>query len=303
MKNMLRLDTVHKTCLTTTKAIKTPTDVREHLSARFSTEAWQNDHKCGAINRIEILEATLGAIERPRIEEEFESIPGLRKSFGFLSISDGRVNHREFDCWCHSCIMAGGHSLGTMDCDSIISTCINAGKKAHKWYQCDVARKDVCGVAGRRVSAQHEGHKLVARLNPGSYVAVQNREVNNTDPYWVGITLDSGDGTCVIKKNLGRTEKIQGMTFTRGDYAVAVRWLARDDADSKRLTFLSADHDAPAAQEVFNSTELRCIDLNMTEQKCLAPAGRLTRSGRVAPREKRFVLSGEEESVILNACW
>ena len=135
------------------------------------------------------------------------------------------------------------------------------------------------------------------------YVAVQNREVNNTDPYWVGITLDSGDGTCVIKKNLGRTEKIQGMTFTRGDYAVAVRWLARDDADSKRLTFLSADHDAPAAQEVFNSTELRCIDLNMTEQKCLAPAGRLTRSGRVAPREKRFVLSGEEESVILNACW
>ena len=61
--------------------------------------------------------------------------------------------------------------------------------------------------------------------------------------------------------------------------------------------------------QVFNSTELRCIDLNMTEQKCLAPAGRLTRSGRVAPREKRFVhvLSGEctheEESVILNACW
>jgi hypothetical protein len=302
MKNMLRRDTVHKQCQTTTKGIKTPTDVREHLSNRFSSEAWEKAHECGSINRIVVMEAVIGDIVRPSQEEDFESVCGIRKSFGFLSISDGRVDQREFDCHCHPCIMAGGHSLGTMSPDSLIPACDHHGQSAHKWYQCDVSLLGLRGIGGRRKAAQAAGHKFIAKLKPGSRVAVQNRGEMNGDNYWVGIALDVGDGTCVVRECTERSEWIQGTELTRGDYAVAVQWLTRDDADSERLTFLDPDT-PPAQQEVFNSTELRCIDLNLVEKKSVAPAGARTRSGRVAPREIRYVLRGDEENVILDACW
>jgi hypothetical protein len=42
-------------------------------------------------------------------------------------------------------------------------------------------------------------------------------------PYYIGQTVDAGDGSCIIKQCTER-ESINGTSFTRGDYVIAVRW-------------------------------------------------------------------------------
>ena len=48
----------------------------------------------------------LVCVHRPRLEEEFEKIPGIRESFGFMAFAVGCVEQREFDCWCNASIDA-----------------------------------------------------------------------------------------------------------------------------------------------------------------------------------------------------
>ena len=43
----------------------------------------------------------------------------------------------------------------------------------------------------------------------------------------IGITVDAGEGCPIIEKVQERTKRINSTTFTRGDYAIAVRWLHR----------------------------------------------------------------------------
>jgi hypothetical protein len=77
-------------------------------------------------------------------------------------------------------------------------------------------------------------------MDPGMFIAVQDRENQHHDsPYWIGITLDVGDGTCIKMrmpmKRRGQgtgsrrttsssTEYIDGTRFDEGDIAISVQW-------------------------------------------------------------------------------
>lgn len=99
------------------------------------------------------------------------------------------------------------------------------------------------------------------------WAAVQNR-ADDGDPYLVGTLVDAGNGSPIMKKVTDTTEKINGTTFTNGDSVMAMEWFSRDPAGSQLLTFMgdADDIDTPGSIEfdIFNSTELRCIDLTMT---------------------------------------
>jgi hypothetical protein len=219
---MLRTDTKNKTCLTTSKSIKTVTDVVEHLTARFDTDKWQQDHECGTINRIGIEKADWQDIARPEVDYLFESIYGMRKSFGFMCISPGLVDYRECDCWCPPCCMSGGHGRGIMSVDSVLTGCHHGGAEAHKWFQCDVSRKDTRGVRDRRKVAQAKGHEDVKKLKPAQWVAVQNRGVTDNDPYLVGRVV--GKDRAALTRKVESREKAGETLYSSGDYLVAVRW-------------------------------------------------------------------------------
>ena len=92
--------------------------------------------------------------------------------------------------------------------------------------------------------SQKKGRELAKQLKPGEYIAVQDREGQHCGaPFWIGITCDTGDGTCIARavpkqpptKGRGRgrggsmptqrrTEHIDGIRFDEGDVAVSVRW-------------------------------------------------------------------------------
>jgi hypothetical protein len=93
-----------------------------------------------------------------------------------------------------------------------------------RWWECSVQRLDTRGVGGRRKKAQAAGAKMVAQLEVPEFVAFQDRtNQSHTFPYWIAQTIDSGNGSCVIKQCTER-ETIDGVCFTPGDYVLAVRW-------------------------------------------------------------------------------
>jgi len=195
--------------------------------------------------------------------------------------------------------MAGGHAKGTMDVDSNVCGCVNAGRTAHKWYQCDVSRKDTRGIVARRKEAQGKGRKLAEDGKIGQWVAVQNR-ADDGDPYLVGRLVDGGNGSPIAKKVTESTVKINGTTFTNGDYVMAIEWFSRDPADSQRLTFMGDADDTPGSIqfEVVNSTELRAINLKMT---AVRRPGASTRRRAAVPQ--RYTLNAGDEWVVISACW
>jgi hypothetical protein len=93
-----------------------------------------------------------------------------------------------------------------------------------RWWECSVQRLDTRGVGGRRKKAQAAGAKMVAQLEVPEFVAFQDRtNQSHTFPYWIAQTIDSGNGSCVIKQCTER-ETIDGVCFTPGDYVLAVKW-------------------------------------------------------------------------------
>ena len=166
-------------------------------------------------------------------------------------------------------------------------------------------RKDARGVANRRILAQSKGHKMAKELKPGMMVAVQDR-LNQEAEYMIGEAVDAGDGSCIVKQVQDRSERVNGTQFDRGDYVVAVRWLDRLAEDSEFRTFeLKPD----AEHGVFNSTELRAIDLQLdTEDGNLAPIRRsmranARRAAQAAVRAVKYVVPTQVEQIILTDCW
>ena len=282
--------------------------------------------------QVVVFEAGEGEVQRPRIEEEFEKVPGIRESFGFMaSGAEGAVAQRGFDCWCKQCLQASGRSSGSMDSNCRVRGCLGAAMNElyGQYHDCPVSRLDTRGVAGQRIEAQSKGHLSAAKLKVNMLVAAQSRNDPN-DPYIIGVAIDSGvlgsvsdhelrlfscllcvgnlftgslgDGTPIIERVIDRSKVIKGTLFTRGDYCVAIRWMKREDADSERLTFTYDDSEPP---DVLNSTEIRAIDFKMDKQQGL-PTVRTTRSSsrNVArsPQNGTSCLAPELEKTILAAC-
>lgn len=134
-----------------------------------------------------------------------------------------------------------------------------------------------------------------------------------------------GDGGCIYKKIIDRTEWIGKTEFTRGDWAVAIKWWIKSTGvDSEELTYeewVPSDEAIDAcgvrvgndAFFVVNSTEIRHIDFQM--EPCDPPAAPVVvplRRGRSAASAtpvqpsvegRRFCLPSDVENQILALCW
>jgi hypothetical protein len=96
-----------------------------------------------------------------------------------------------------------------------------------RWWESSVQRRDLRGNYARRKQAQDAGTKAAAELKVGEFVAFQDREnQGHTYPYYIGQTIDSGEGSCIIKECTER-ESINGTSFSTGDHVIAIRWCAR----------------------------------------------------------------------------
>ena len=68
---------------------------------------------------------------------------------------------------------------------------------------------------------------MASKLKPGMIVVVQDREDgNHAVPFMIGITVDTGDGTCFAVPAKGR-QYVDGTRYDDGEYGVTVRWLSR----------------------------------------------------------------------------
>ena len=118
----------------------------------------------------------------------------------------------------------------------------------------------------------------------------------------------AGDGTPILKKIIDRGERIDGVAFTRGDYAITVKQITRDEADPLRLTFNLEQSSEPT---VMNSTELRAVQFTMAKSTMPNPPNNpspmSTRSQRnqssKMPKDGTYYLNAEDEKIILAACY
>ena len=67
---------------------------------------------------------------------------------------------------------------------------------------------------------------MVEQLEVPETIAYQDRENQEYSyPYWIAQTVDTGNGSCVVKQCTER-ETINGICFTPGDDVLAIRWWA-----------------------------------------------------------------------------
>jgi hypothetical protein len=107
-------------------------------------------------------------------------------------------------------------------------------------------------VAATRSKAQAQGKQVAEAAVVGKYVIAQTR-TDDTDQFAVGIFVDTGDKTPIVK------------ITAAGDYVLAVRWLVRDESDAERRTFYDVDPDSEEPENVIEviSTELRHANFDM----------------------------------------
>ena len=131
-------------------------------------------------------------------------------------------------------------------------------------------RNKTRGIAAERKAVQKAGHSMASKLKPGVFVAVQDREDgNHAVPFMIGMTIDTGDGACFAVPAKGR-QYVNRTRYDDGEYGVAVQWLSRLAEDPEQRTF---ELDKSSEQFIFNSTELRCIDIEMPRM-CAGPTPR-----------------------------
>jgi hypothetical protein len=253
-KRVLRRDTLDSEssyhCI-----LKTYADVAQHLRKRFCHLGWEKAHDIEStftVNKVVVHEAGLGVIARPKFDEEFDSVDGIQKSFGYRALRPGVVLQRWFDCWCPACMSVTRPGDTFMDSNYRVAQCCSQkhwmdaassteqqywehvlpqlrGKcndpgSPFRWWESSVQRHDLRGNYARRKVAQDAGAKSASELKIGEFVAFQDREnQGHTYPYYIGQTVDSGNGSCITKQCTER-EAINGTGFTRGDYVIAVRW-------------------------------------------------------------------------------
>ena len=103
VKRALRQDVVDKKVLSDSGVLKTWIDVTQHLERRFSSKKWREQHSTYKHTVNEFVIQGCESVSRPIYEEQFESIFGIQKSFGYIGLESGSVMQREWDCWCPAC--------------------------------------------------------------------------------------------------------------------------------------------------------------------------------------------------------
>jgi hypothetical protein len=160
---------------------------------------------------------------------------------------------------------------------------------------------------------------MAEKLKPGMFIAVQDRidghRTGNQEPFMIGITMDAGEGSCVMFKRGAKDKRkhVDGTRFDPGDWGIAVRWLSRLEEDDEQRTFELEGDDSGKVDDskvvVINSTELRCHSIEMEVLEAEGPAVR--RSTRTAARSatssahltRKYRLPIDAEDAVLKACF
>jgi hypothetical protein len=237
-------------------------------------------------------------------------VVGIQKNFGYMAHSDGSVLQRWFDCWCNECTVATGPGAGMAEVsDSLGYHVIGCTRhEPEPWYECSVELKGTRGYGARKRIAQAKGRELAEKLKPGTFVVVQDRTASaGEEHYLVGITVDVGDGSCIVRHVQGDDrEHIDGTRFDPGDYAIVVQWLSRLAEDPAQRTF---EVNPEAREFIINSTELRYSSVELDLVVPTGPA--LRRSSRAVTQaqsshgqvlHRKYIISIETEQAILQRC-
>ena len=84
-------------------------------------------------------------IHRPRIEEKFAAMPGMKKTFLFMAVRQGVVLQRSYSCWCDACMQAAAPGEGSMDSNYVCAECPSNGLESLNWKETNVDREDQVG--------------------------------------------------------------------------------------------------------------------------------------------------------------
>ena len=192
-------------------------------------------------------------------------------------------------------------------------------------------RKDPLGIAERRAAAQKPGRLLAEQVEPGMWVMFQDRDRDDT--IWIGQGFKlkqpwkdgSGKvaGPCIYKRIEDRSVKLSGTEYTRGDYALAIKWWKKSLGDPEERTY---EAEVPSAEDIeacgmeqdddvfflANSTELRMVGFQMDSVdppvRPTAHVSHRTRGASSAPERastegRQFRIPADVENQGLAKCW
>lgn len=140
------------------------------------------------------------------------------------------------------------------------------------WNRVSVQRNDAVGQRNIRNLAEQAGHSMAKQLCVGDLIAMQAKP-DDADAYWVGVCVDAGNNSPVVKKvkglRSGETTKINDVEFKNNEFAIAVQWLERDAADPDGLTFgkKPSVYSPENPWDLFNSCELRSSKFDLEPRK------------------------------------
>ena len=111
-------------------------------------------------------------------------------------------------------------------------------------------------------------------LTCGALASHQGQDREKDDTLWYGQAFKLRHGGCIYEKVEARSKWIGRTEFTRGDYALAVKWWLKDSNDPEERTIeewqpSAADKEACGIEQgddvffVVNSTELRDVGFQM----------------------------------------
>ena len=154
--------------------------VAENLEQHFCFEEWTNTHNKGKrkINQVVVYHLDASEIQRPAVEPNYSTLQGGKSTYAYLMQSPGLLGARTYGGWCEACQRGRAPSSGLNSRLQVLGcSCADRGQS---WAEIKIDRTDAAGVANRRKAAQARGKSLASKLQIGSWIAVQAREVWST---------------------------------------------------------------------------------------------------------------------------
>lgn len=302
IKRALRRDLVDGfTLRDNLESIQLPIHCFQHQEAKVRDPKWLAEHKNYTID--EYINLWVPRFERPRIDEEYSTVEDIRIHRSFMALSNSKLRMRLHDCWCRKCRACGTASADDAD----LLPCPHA--VLWPWKDREARREQTVGVRADRKRLEADGRALAAQLKIGDFVAVQvvkarGRRGDHEDCYWVGVVVDQGNQKPTYQVPVRR--EINGVEFDKGEIAVAVRWLEREESDVERRTFRMGEDDKSAYGRgekclYFNAALLRAVPT--LQRKTPAVVGRDTRTAAARSKQARWVMPSTTHTGIEKKCY
>ncbi|EOD12551.1 hypothetical protein EMIHUDRAFT_120083, partial [Emiliania huxleyi CCMP1516] len=189
------------------------------------------------INEVVVSYTPTAEIIRP-VGQDFESMPGMKKTFLFMPVREGVTLQRPFACWCDACMQASAPGEGTMDSNYRCHGCSSPGLR---WRETSVARSDAAGVASSKARTRQLSRSLrdqlkahFAKSTNAVWVAVQNRGEDDPDQYWIGRAVALRPPFQTGGSVAGTGGRVR---YDPGDMEIEVEWFDRDvsGGDERRI--------------------------------------------------------------------